>query len=621
MREPVAVGTHQGPEGRNHQKQKQKIECELAINKIFVERNKKIAELAAHFNKDMSEVRTTMYCVTQFKAQRKPTLRNSVAHQCSLDLQEQGITKPMPELYAELEAELSNGTFTYKSIDKVEQKHLIDQGLEARSYARRGPRATMRAAQVDGRFTAKCIGDEMQLLDLFEHTGICGFAFFVRGHADDPLHLHCIDSDDALDFFTQGLEMTAPHFMRKFEQWSCNLNEGTCLKNGSTAVRKDVSCMVTECLRSATKNPKVKMDYVNYDKLRAERSDKHKKRGPRKGKATAKSTGAGGEKSRAVGSEEDSSSKEEDNNNDNSSDEELAVRPTPRSGHMRSMMAAGTGSPLPLTPVPVGLRATPRSNSMPPSPGHVLLGRELMQDPPRRPSNPATCFTATQIDNMVLAPISNAPAPASTAALASVSTANPVPASSTTLAPISSATPMPASSTVLAPISSATPAPASTTTPAAVSNTAHVPISTTTPAPDPAPVFHSAYAFVNNYGTAAMNDYIGWDMGMPMGMGMGLYSRGMDGNWGGMDEGMGSGVYTPSPMWPVLNMPPLSPPAAEKQERDEGGDGEHIEPAKKRVRKENAVVLRGRGRTRAHARVMRGGRGQGARGAHGGPAP
>jgi hypothetical protein len=270
---------------------------------------------------------------------------------------------------------------------------------------------------------------------------------------------------------------------------------------------------------------------------RAERSDKHKKRGPCKGKATAKSTGAGGEKSRAVGSEEDSSSEEGEDDNDDSSDEEPAVRPTPRSGHMRSVMAAGTGSLLPPTPASVGLRAAPCSNSMPPSPGHVLLGRELMQDPPRRPSNPATCFTATQIDNMVLAPISNAPAPASTAALASVSTANPVPASST----------------MLAPISSATPAPASTAAPAAVPNTAPAPISTATPAPDPVPVFHSAYTFVNDYGTlqrnvvdepfqpedethmpplpttfskySGMNDYIGWDMGMLMGNGNGAVRR------------------------------------------------------------------------------------------------
>jgi hypothetical protein len=67
---------------------------------------------------------------------------------------------------------------------------------------------------------------QAQLLDLFERTGIRAFAFFARGHADDPSRSHCVDSDDALDFFAQGLDMTVPHFMRKLEQWSCNVDEG-----------------------------------------------------------------------------------------------------------------------------------------------------------------------------------------------------------------------------------------------------------------------------------------------------------------------------------------------------------------------------------------------------------
>ncbi|KAJ7812741.1 hypothetical protein B0H14DRAFT_3478635 [Mycena olivaceomarginata] len=588
-----------------------KIEYDLTIDEIFVERNKKITELAARFNKDASEVHATMCCMTQYKVQRKPTLRNSVVHQCSLNLQERGITKPMTELYAELEEELENGTFTYKSINKVEQKHLINQVLKAHAHARRGPCATMKAVQVDGRFTAKQIGDE--LLDLFERTGIYG----------------------ALEFFMQGLDMMAPHFMRKFEQWSCNINEGTRLKNSSTVARKDVSCLMTDRLRKATKNPKAKMDYVNYDRLRgtysveltgnvprshpatwnidtlqfvcdglvdgtidfvpmtpsqvkelaaeqkawvaagrtlwgrAERSDKHKKRGPRKGKVTAKPTGAGGKKSKAVRSKKNSSSEEEEEDNDDSSDEELAMQPTSRRGQIHTTMVPGA--------------------SMPPSPGRMLLGCEPMEDPPCRPSNPTTCFSTTQIDDMVLAPISSTTPTASTTALtplsnatpAPLSNATPAPASTAALAPISSTTPVPASTAALAPTSNATPVPASTAV--------LTPISSATPAPasaallpDPAPVFRIADTFVHDYDTlqrnvaddpfqpedethiaplpstfskySGMNDYIGWDMGMPMGMG--LYDGGTDEYGGRMDEGMGSGAYAPSPMWPVLNMPP-----------------------------------------------------------------
>ncbi|KAJ7793026.1 hypothetical protein B0H14DRAFT_3889545 [Mycena olivaceomarginata] len=229
----------------------------------------KALEAAINKNKKLN---TTSPSTKSFrsKAHRKPTLRNGVVHQRSLDLQNQGITKSMKDLYAELDQELENGTFSYRSVDKVEEKHLIDQVLESHTHARRGPCATMKAAQIDARLTAKQIGDE--LLDLFERTGVRAFAFFARGHSDDPSRSHCVDSDDTLDFFTQGLDMSAPHFMRKFEQWSCNLDEGKRVKNGSAAVRKDVSRLITDRLRSATKNPKTKMDYVNYDKLRGKYS-------------------------------------------------------------------------------------------------------------------------------------------------------------------------------------------------------------------------------------------------------------------------------------------------------------------------------------------------------------
>ncbi|KAJ7787120.1 hypothetical protein B0H14DRAFT_3505920 [Mycena olivaceomarginata] len=133
------------------------------------------------------------------------------------------------------------------------------------------------------------------------------------------------------------------------------------------------------------------MDYVNYDKLRGKYAVELTGNVPRSRPATwnvdtlrlvrdglmdgtidfvpmtpaqvkeagCRAEGAGGKKSRAVGSEEDSSSEEEDDDDDDSSDKEPAVRPTPRSGRMHAVMAAGAGSPLPPTPASVGLRAAP----------------------------------------------------------------------------------------------------------------------------------------------------------------------------------------------------------------------------------------------------------------------
>ncbi|KAJ7888066.1 hypothetical protein B0H14DRAFT_3430260 [Mycena olivaceomarginata] len=183
--------------------------------------------------------------------------------------------------------------------------------LEARAHARRGPRATMKAAQSMG-------GSFIEQMQLWTFSSAQEFVGSRSSRAGMPT--------------TLGLDMTAPHFMRKFEQWSCNLDEGRF------ALLKDVSRMMTEHLRSATKNPKAKMDYVAPGHLKRRHlrlvrdglmdgtidfvpmtpaqvkelaAEQKAKRGPRKGKAAAKSTGAGGKKSRAVGSEEDSSSEEE----------------------------------------------------------------------------------------------------------------------------------------------------------------------------------------------------------------------------------------------------------------------------------------------------------------------
>ncbi|KAJ7787212.1 hypothetical protein B0H14DRAFT_2629670 [Mycena olivaceomarginata] len=87
-------------------------------------------------------------------------------------------------------------------------------------------------------------------------------------------------------------------------------------------------------------------------------------------------------------------------------------------------------------------------------------------------------------------------------------------------------------------------------------------------------------------------DYLGWDMGMGMGMG----------------SDYGRTAYG-STMMPVLNMPPSSPTAAEKREREKGGEGD-IQPAQKRRRKENtATTTATRGTARCTWRQRSGGEG------------
>ncbi|KAJ7315493.1 hypothetical protein DFH08DRAFT_971857 [Mycena albidolilacea] len=458
------------------QSKQRKIELFTEVDEFYTYRADKIADMALRFNKKEHEIRVLLCNTSQLKAHRKPSLRKAVLHQRSLDLQEEGISKGLKELQADLDDDLESGAFTYSSVDKDEKLRLISQLLESRHQARTSMRATMKAAQIDASNTAERIGNE--LMDLFERTGVRGFVCFSHGHADDPSRAHSVDSDDALDFMLQGMDMTSQHFMRKFEQWLCNIDNGArqAMKNNTTAARADVSRLMTERLRKITKNTKAKMDWVGYevkiqskygvevignvpiprtrpatwpldtvlairdglvnstidfmpmtkDQIaalaakhkavraaggtvsgRAGRKDKGGTHAPRKTKLTA----GGGNKAKktAADRDEDESSDGMDDDDDvdsNSDDEEPLVRP--------ALMTPGVGSML--SPVKVMMhpnRPNQRSDSMPPSPGRVLLGRQLMEAPPPRPINPAAYFTAVPISNATLdAALMPTPAPA-----------------------------------------------------------------------------------------------------------------------------------------------------------------------------------------------------------------
>lgn len=64
------------------------------------------------------------------------------------------------------------------------------------------------------------------MLDLFERTGIRSIAIFSRGNPDDAALPYCADSDDALNFFQEVLGISPYDLLRRFEQWSCNQDEG-----------------------------------------------------------------------------------------------------------------------------------------------------------------------------------------------------------------------------------------------------------------------------------------------------------------------------------------------------------------------------------------------------------
>ncbi|KAJ7838324.1 hypothetical protein B0H14DRAFT_3700287 [Mycena olivaceomarginata] len=555
------------------QTKQRKIELATEVDDFYTYCTEKIADMALHFNKKEHEIRVLLCNTSQLKAHRKPSVRKVVLHQ--LDLQEEGITKGLKELEANL-----NDNLEFWRIPLLEHRH----------QTRTSIRATMKTTQINASNTAECIGNE--LVDLFEHTGVRVFACFSRRHADDPSHAHSVDSDNTLDFMLQGMDVTSQHFMRNTDADAFNVFSGArqAMKNNATAARADVSCLMTERLRKITKNTKAKMDWVGY-KVRIQSKYGVEVVGnvpiPRTRPATwpletvlaicdglvngtidfmsmtkdqitalaaqhkavraAGGTREAGNKSKktAADSDEDENSNGTDDGDDldsNSDDEETVMRP--------ALMTPGVGSML--SPVKVMTRPNPSvhpnqcSDSMPLSPRRVLLGHILMEAPPPGSFNPTTYFAVTPISDTAL-----------DAVLAAAPVSGP--------APISSPTPVSSPAPVLS----------------------HTPVSS--PAPSGYdPLFPNMPPLPPTF--SGMNNCIGWEMGMGMGM--------------GSDDG---GMEYRSTMMPVLNMPPSSPTATEKREREEGGEGD-TRPVQKRRSKENTAATRGAARYtwRQRAGVARG---------------
>ena len=65
-----------------------------------------------------------------------------------------------------------------------------------------------------------------QLRNLSERTGMCGLAFFTRTHIHDSAMPTWVDSDDAVAFVSEVLDLDPMDFLTKFEQWACTRAKG-----------------------------------------------------------------------------------------------------------------------------------------------------------------------------------------------------------------------------------------------------------------------------------------------------------------------------------------------------------------------------------------------------------
>ncbi|KAJ7674281.1 hypothetical protein B0H14DRAFT_2656779, partial [Mycena olivaceomarginata] len=188
---------------------------------------------------------------SSFKTTRKKNLRNAIKHDRALKAKASGEQKSLEEYNGDLQNEVDDGAvFDEESLGKVEPRLA-------------GARATNKAAANDARKTSMSIGE--QLTNLYERTGVRALAIFSRGNADDDALPQGRDSDNALEFFLQEMGTDQLDVMRKFEHYSCTMDEATRKKNDVKSVRADI----VEAPHKRAPNTKVVMATPSTTSIRA----------------------------------------------------------------------------------------------------------------------------------------------------------------------------------------------------------------------------------------------------------------------------------------------------------------------------------------------------------------
>ena len=127
-----------------------------------------------------------------------------------------------------------------QDLSEEKQKEYINDLQLHRTTKITGARSSNNAAAADCRTSITNVTTEvrtpwiifwivlklLQLRNLSERTGMCALAFFTRTHIHDNTMPTWVDSDDAVAFLTEVLEIDPMDFLGKFEQWACARDKG-----------------------------------------------------------------------------------------------------------------------------------------------------------------------------------------------------------------------------------------------------------------------------------------------------------------------------------------------------------------------------------------------------------
>jgi hypothetical protein len=239
---PTASGTAKATAALQKEEARlQRRAYEQEIESFNEHRDREIVRIAKKFEKTDRYIRSVLCHKSSFKTTRKKSLRNAIKYDralkaraagtylnASLELKAdafQGEQKSLDDYHNDLQDEIDNSAvFDEQSLGKVEYDRLMDQLEEKHQTETRRARATNKAATNDTRKTSTSISK--QLTNLYERTGCAPSPSFHGGNTDNNTLPQAVDSDNALELFLQEMGTDQLDVRRKFEHYSCTMDEG-----------------------------------------------------------------------------------------------------------------------------------------------------------------------------------------------------------------------------------------------------------------------------------------------------------------------------------------------------------------------------------------------------------
>ncbi|KAG6809960.1 hypothetical protein H0H92_013925 [Tricholoma furcatifolium] len=243
-------------------KREQQAAMEADIQDFVEYRNALAKELASKYGKSIPYMYAQLSRVLLLKQRRHSNVRNALVAKRSRELnasRSKGNRYSLQEVQAIVKAEVEEG----KHADVEELEELLADHNEGREDKKTGARSSNRAATLD--YNACCDRVREELANMSERCGSVGFAVFTRGHVHDTITPGWCDSQGAVAFLNEVLEITPYDLVKKFEIWACAKDRNAHRlpaqrKNTTEALRSECINMIANGLR----RKKINMQYERY---------------------------------------------------------------------------------------------------------------------------------------------------------------------------------------------------------------------------------------------------------------------------------------------------------------------------------------------------------------------